>query len=344
MPGPLLDVLNSKPPGRRPIWLMRQAGRYLPEYRAVRSKAGSFLDLCYAPDLAQEVTLQPLRRFDLDAAILFSDILVVPHAMGLKLAFVENEGPKLQTVHSLEEVGALNASGMSPYFDKVYETVSLVKRDLPVNKTLIGFCGAPWTVASYMIEGGSSDRKKAQAVAAEAPPWFDAMIKLLVQVSATYLIGQIRNGAEAIQIFDSWAGDLPAHLRQRWVAEPIAALMRAVRSEYPDVPVIAFARGIDGGHVELAEYLRPNAVSVEQRVDLGELVQRLPSSVSVQGNLDPELLLGDRAAMVSRVKSICHAVPMNRHIFNLGHGISPSTPPDAVSDLVAAVREVDGGS
>jgi uroporphyrinogen decarboxylase len=338
---PMLDVLAGRKPKRRPIWLMRQAGRYLPEYREIRSQAGSFLKLCYNPVWASAVTLQPLRRFDLDAAILFSDILVVPNAMGLKLDFVENEGPQLQTVRDAEAVRGLKISGAFDAFDRVAETVALVKQGLPSGKTLIGFCGAPWTVASYMIEGGSSARARALADAAESPSWFGDLIDRLVDVSVIYLEQQIAAGAEVVQIFDSWAGDIPPEQRERWVTGPIGRMIVALRKSHPGFPVIVFARGVGNGHSAIARATGATAVSVEQDCDLGQLLASLHGSIAVQGNLDPSLLLGERGVMESHVRRVCAAVPMHRHIFNLGHGITPKTSPEAVTSLVSAVRDHD---
>ncbi len=337
----MLDVLAGHHPTRRPIWLMRQAGRYLPEYREIRAQAGSFLKLCYHPEWASEVTLQPLRRFDLDAAILFSDILVVPHAMGLKLDFVENEGPALETVRDRASVAALQTDGTFEAFDRVAETVGRVKDGLASGKTLIGFCGAPWTVASYMIEGGSSTRALARSVAIESPEWFVDLIDRLVDVSVIYLKQQIAAGAEVVQVFDSWAGDIPVALRQRWVGGPIRRIIDGVRAAYPGFPVIVFARGVGDGHGAIAAETGATAVSVEQDCDLGELLKTLAAEVAVQGNLDPALLLAEREVLVAEVKRVCASLPMGRHIFNLGHGITPKTSPDAVAALVAAVREHD---
>jgi uroporphyrinogen decarboxylase len=338
----LVRVLKNAQPERRPIWLMRQAGRYLPEYLEVRKRAGSFLQLCYAPEMAAEVTLQPLRRFDLDAAILFSDILVVPHAMGLDLTFVENEGPKLQTVRDADGVRALKAGGRHDPFERVTETVARVRERLPHTKALIGFCGAPWTVASYMIEGGSSARALAQATAYENPQWYQDMVAKIVDASIEYLKMQVTAGAQALQIFDSWAGDLDEGLTERCIVSPIAEIVRGVREVFPDVPIIVFARGVSVRHGEIAAGTGANAVSVEQEHDLAAVLASLEDGVAVQGNLHPDLLLGDRDALRAGVMAICSAVPKARHIFNLGHGISQHTNPDAVTALVAAVREHDG--
>ena len=250
----LLDVLMRKPAERRPIWFMRQAGRYLPEYRAVREKAGSFVDLCYNPELAAEVTVQPLRRYDLDAAILFADILVVPHAMGLTLKFEEGEGPILQTVRSAEDLAALRPVAESFEVKQVCRTVGLTRSQLGAGKALIGFCGAPWTVASYMVAGGSSDRVMAKIAAYERQPWFCALIERLVTESIDYLCAQADAGAQAVQIFDSWAGDLVGTELEEFVLKPLGAIVAGVRKRHPILPVIVFARGI-GVHQKRAAAL-----------------------------------------------------------------------------------------
>ena len=320
---------------------MRQAGRYLPEYKRVRQVAGSFLKLCYNPELACEVTLQPLRRFDLDAAILFSDILVVPHAMGLSLDFKEGEGPVLETVSNLADVERLEFQGSFVQFDRVWETVGLVRSGLAPHLSLIGFCGAPWTVASYMIEGGSSDRRRALAIAEENPVWFGILLERVIETSILYLLGQVKAGAEALQIFDSWAGDLPAGLLDRLVSDPIKKIVDGVRAVYPNFPIIVFARGVAASHALIAKATAANAVGVEEDVLLRDVLTQLDSQVAVQGNLSPQLLLGSEAAMRAGVKSVLDGVPMSRHIFNLGHGITPPTDPLMVEKLVAAVRRHD---
>jgi uroporphyrinogen decarboxylase len=248
----LLNVLQGRMPSRRPVWLMRQAGRYLPEYRQLRASAGSFLNLCYHAEMAAEVTLQPLRRYDFDAAIVFSDILVVPHGMGADLSFAESEGPILSRVTSMADVTALGTGEGSSQFASVRETLSRVKGELLPHQSLIGFCGAPWTVASYMVEGRGSNRELALHHAREGTPWFQALVDRLVTSSITYLAGQIRSGAEVVQIFDSWAGDLPIDIRKRWVVEPIAKIMKGLAVLGLDVPVIVFARGLGEGQVSIA--------------------------------------------------------------------------------------------
>jgi uroporphyrinogen decarboxylase len=339
---PLLDVLNGQMPKRRPVWLMRQAGRYLPEYREVRAKAGSFLELCYTPKYGAEVTLQPLRRFDFDAAILFSDILVVPHAMGLDLKFVENEGPKLQTVRGEEQVTQLSDAFDAWQFNRVYETVSQVRSSLDPHIGFIGFCGAPWTVASYMIEGGSSDRKTALKIAIDNPAWFAAMMDKLVAVSVRYLLGQIKAGVEAVQIFDSWAGDVPSAHRNRVVYEPISRIASGVRAVHPGFPVIAFGRGLGGDHAALAKAVDANVVGVEEDEVLSKVLAGLPRDCGVQGNLPPEAMSEDGFDLARGVAKVIEGVPMSRHIFNLGHGIRPDAKVERVTRLLAEIRKADG--
>ena len=320
---------------------MRQAGRYLPEYRRLRQTAGSFLKLCYQPEMACEVTLQPLRRFDLDAAILFSDILVVPHAMGLTLDFKEGEGPVLQTVRTLDEVERLVVDDSSWQFSKVCETVGLVRQGLTPEIALIGFCGAPWTVASYMIEGGSSDRKRALAVAFENPEWFGLLISKIIETSIGYLVGQVKAGAEVLQIFDSWAGDLPPHLLERLVSGPIREIVDGVRKQYPLLPIIVFARGVGNQHGVIAEATAANAIGVEENFGLTDVLSNLGPSVAVQGNLAPSALLGSQEALSAAVAAVLGGVPKARHIFNLGHGVVQQTDPAMVEKLVAEVRQYD---
>ena len=334
----LLDVLMRRPAARRPMWFMRQAGRYLPEYRAVREKAGSFLDLCYNPELAAEVTIQPLRRYDLDAAILFADILVVPHAMGLSLKFEEGEGPVLQTVRSLEDLAALKPVAPSHEVKQVCRTVALTRSQLGPDKALIGFCGAPWTVASYMIAGGSSDRVVAKVAAYQRQDWFCALIDRLVVESIDYLCAQADAGAQAVQIFDSWAGDLVGTELDDFVLKPIAAIIAGVRRRHPDLPVIVFARGIGVHQARAAALPGASAIGIETEFDPSVL----PAHVVVQGNLDPVALLAGEKVVEREVARICASLDRQRHIFNLGHGIRLGTEPAVVGAVVDAVRRFDG--
>lgn len=334
----LLDVLMRRPAERRPMWFMRQAGRYLPEYRAVREKAGSFLDLCYNPELAAEVTVQPLRRYDLDAAILFADILVVPHAMGLSLKFEEGEGPVLKTVRNAQEVAALKPVADSYEVKQVCQTVRLTRTQLAQDKALIGFCGAPWTVASYMVAGGSSDRVLAKVAAYQRQAWFCSLIDRLVTESVDYLCAQADAGAQAVQIFDSWAGDLVASELEEFVLRPIGAIVAGVKERHPDLPVIVFARGIGVHQGRAAALAGASAIGVETEFDLA----LLPEDLVVQGNLDPVALLAGEKVVQSEVRRICDSVDRQRHIFNLGHGIRLGTDPAVVGAVVEAVRRFDG--
>jgi uroporphyrinogen decarboxylase len=334
----LLDVLMRRPAERRPIWFMRQAGRYLSEYRAVREKAGSFLDLCYNPELAAEVTVQPLRRYDLDAAILFADILVVPHAMGLPLKFEEGEGPVLQTVRNSAEVDALRPVAQSHEVKQVCRTVSLTRSLLGPDKALIGFCGAPWTVASYMIAGGGSDRVVAKVAAYQRQAWFCALIDRLIVESIDYLCAQADAGVQAVQIFDSWAGDLVGTELDEFVLKPVGAIVAGVKKRHPDLPVIVFARGIGPHQKKAAALPGANAIGVETEFDLS----LLPGDLVVQGNLDPVALMAGEKVVQAEVRRICGSVDRQRHIFNLGHGIRLGTDPAMVGAAVEAVRRFDG--
>jgi uroporphyrinogen decarboxylase len=338
---PLLDVLCGRIPTRRPIWFMRQAGRYLPEYRAVRAKAGSFLDLCYSPELAAEVTIQPLRRFDLDAAILFADILVVPHAMGVDLRFAEGEGPVLSVVSDLAGVKALRPLAGTRQSEAVCQTVRLLRRELPEHVGLIGFCGGPWTVGSYMVEGGSSERINARVAAYRGEPWFDALLDRLVEESADYLSGQIEAGADAVQIFDSWAGELTGGARERCVVEPLRRLCEIVRGRHPQVPVIVFGRGMGRDHGRLSRVCGAGAVGVEAEEKLAAVLGEVAPGCAVQGNLDPVILLSSEDVVRLEVRRLLETVPMNRHVFNLGHGIRPQTNLEMLNVVVETVREFD---
>jgi uroporphyrinogen decarboxylase len=323
-----------------PIWLMRQAGRYLPEYGAVRTKAGGFLDLCYTPALAAEVTLQPIRRYGFDAAILFSDILVVPDALGQKVAFVEGEGPRLDPVRSAVDLGRLSRDATRPKFALVSETVARLRQDLPRETALIGFCGAPWTVASYMVEGqGSPDQRAARLWAYRDPVGFGRLIDLLVEASIEYLSGQVQAGADVLQIFDTWAGALPPVEFEAWVVAPTRRIVSEVRARHPKVPIIGFPRGA-GGKIE--RYIVETGVQ-GVGCDTGmeaEHMRILAKSMGavVQGNLDPLALVAGGEALERQTVGLLKELAGVPYIFNLGHGIVPETPPEHVERLVALVR------
>jgi uroporphyrinogen decarboxylase len=337
--GSFLKVLSGQASAPPPIWLMRQAGRYLPEYREVRGKVPSFLDLCLNPELAAEVTLQPLRRFDLDAAIVFSDILIVPYALGQKVVFVEGEGPRLDPVGDAKAIAGLRQEGAVSALAPVYETVARVTASLPENILLIGFCGAPWTVATYMVEGsGSKDQARARLLAYREPEVFQALIDLLVDVSADYLLGQARAGASALQIFDSWAGSLPEDQFSRWCIAPTKRLVERVKAEAPDVPIIGFPRGAGLLGERYVKETGVDAISCDTSLPLEFVRDRLQSLVPVQGNLDPLLLLAGGPELDARVDAILTTLGRSPFVFNLGHGIHPDTPVEHVARLVALVK------
>jgi len=325
-----------KPP---PIWLMRQAGRYLPEYRHVRARARDFLELCYTPELAAEVTLQPIRRFGFDAAILFADILLVPDALGQAVRFVEGEGPRLDAIRSAADLARLREDATGAKFQRVFETVSRVRQDLASATALIGFCGAPWTVATYMVGGqGSVDQAAARLWAYRDPQGFQRLIRLLEDVSIEYLSGQIDAGADLVQIFDSWAGSLPDDQFRRWVIEPTRRMVGRLKERHPGVPVLGFPRG---AHLRVGDYAADtgvDGVGCDTAVTLEFMARALSSSTVVQGNLDPLLLVAGGPGLDSRVAQILSRLAQRPFIFNLGHGIAPETPPDNVARLVALVR------
>lgn len=336
---PLLHALLGGTASRPPIWLMRQAGRYLPEYRDIRTKAGSFLDLCYAPDLATEVTLQPIRRYELDAAILFSDILVVPDALGQRVRFVEGEGPRLDPVRESSELALLDGRDGKGKFERVWETVETIRAALPEPVALIGFCGAPWTVATYMVGGqGSPDQAETRLRAYQDPVFFQELIDLLTAVSGDYLSGQVSAGAEVIQIFDSWAGNLPDDEFARWVVAPTKNLVRTLKARHPEVPVIGFPRGSGPRYRDYIRDTGVDAVGCDTSLSLDFIAQKLQSKVAVQGNLDPLLLVSGGKRLDVRVDQILEALSGGPFVFNLGHGIVPQTPIDHVTQLVRRVR------
>ena len=335
---PLLAVLNGERRDPAPMWMMRQAGRYLPEYRALRAEKGSFLNLVYAPEAAAEITLQPLKRFPkLDAAILFSDILIIPFALGQNLTFVTGEGPRL-TPPLIESV----LDSLTPVparLEPIYETVELVRDCLAEDKTLIGFAGSPWTVATYMVAGqGSRDQSEARRLAYADPQRFAALIGRIEEMTVDYLSGQIEAGAEAVQLFDSWAGSLSPAQFEQWVIAPTARIAAAIRERHPRVPVIGFPKGAGG---KLAAYARDtgvNAVGIDETVDPLWAAKELPQGLPVQGNLDPLALIAGGEPLKRQVRTILDAFADRPHIFNLGHGILQDTPIDHVEQLIRAVK------
>jgi len=336
---PILQALAGKVLTRPPLWLMRQAGRYLPEYRALRNKATSFLDFCYAPDLAMEATLQPLRRFGMDAAILFSDILVVPDALGQKVDFRDGEGPILQPIRQAADIKALKKNRVLDHLQPVFNTIKRLSLEMPPGVALIGFAGAPWTVAVYMVEGrGGTDCGTVRAWARKSPDGFAALIDLLVEATADYLAEQVRNGVEVIQVFDSWAGVLDDDEFRRWVIEPTRRLVRRLKTACPGAPVIGFPRGA-GKRAEA--YVAATAVagiSLDHTRPLDWIAGTLQPKCTVQGNLDNQVLLAGGSALERRTREILEALAGGPFIFNLGHGVLPETPPEHVARLVEIVH------
>ena len=334
---PLLAVLRGERRDPPPLWLMRQAGRYLPEYRQLREAKGSFLALVYDSDAAADVTLQPLERFDLDAAILFSDILIVPFAIGQNLSFVAGEGPRLTPTLASTEIDSLSA--FPARLEPIYETVRKVRAKLPPNIALIGFAGAPWTVATYMIAGqGSRDQSDSRRLAYADRGRFNAIVERIEDVTFDYLCGQIEAGAEAVQLFDSWAGSLAPLQFEQWVIAPTARLVERLKSRHPEVPVIGFAKGAGGKLRAYAGETRVDAVGLDETMDPLWAARELPEDLPVQGNLDPLALLAGGEVMAAAARQILDAFRGRPHIFNLGHGILQDTPVDHVEQLVALVK------
>ena len=334
----MLRVLAGQSMTPPPIWLMRQAGRYLPEYREVRARAGGFLNLCYAPALAAEVTLQPIRRFGFDAAILFSDILVVPDALGQDVQFLEGEGPRLEPITSAAGIALLKPAAAQAKFSIIAETVARLRQDLSGDTTLIGFCGAPWTVATYMVAGqGTSDQAPARAFAYRDPQAFAHLIAILTEASINYLSAQAAAGADVLQIFDSWAGTLPDDQFAAWVVAPTARIVREVRARHPGLPIIGFPRGASAHAARYVAETGVQGLACDTSMPLAQMRQGF-GGVAVQGNLDPLLLVAGGAALEARVAQILPAMAGQPFIFNLGHGIVPETPPEHVARLVEQVR------
>jgi uroporphyrinogen decarboxylase len=336
---PLLAVLAGRRTTVPPLWLMRQAGRYLPEYRAVREKAGGFLDLCFNPRLAAEVTLQPIRRFGFDAAILFSDILVVPLALGRKLWFVEGEGPRLNPLQDAKAMSALPHRADAEVLAPIYETVRRVKTALDGKTALIGFCGAPWTVATYMVAGqGTPDQAPAKDLAAREPQAFQHLIDALVDASVDYLAQQLRAGADAVQIFDTWAGALAGRDFERWCVQPTKRLVQDLRAQVPGAKVIGFPRGAGKHILRYVEETGVSAVSLGNELERAFARDEIQPRLPVQGNVDPQILLEGGDALDREVDDVLERLGSGPLIFNLGHGILPQTPIAHVERMVRRVR------
>jgi uroporphyrinogen decarboxylase len=331
----VLDGETLFPP---PIWMMRQAGRYLPEYRATRTKAGGFLDLCYNPDLATEVTMQPIDRYGFDAAILFSDILVIPDALGQNVRFAEGEGPLL-TPLDLSRLNDLRPGGLLDALAPVFAAMTQIRRSLPYETTLLGFCGAPWTVATYMIAGrGTSDQAPARKAALRDPQGFQALINIIVDASIVYLVEQLRSGADAVQIFDTWAGVLDALEFERWVIQPTKQIVAGVRAQVPGARIIGFPKGSYGFIQRYVSETGVNAVGLDWTVPLDDVRDGLQPLTAVQGVLDPMRVVTGGQALDDGIDRILEVLGGGRLIFNLGHGITPEADPAHVAQMVARVR------
>lgn len=335
-----LKVLSGTPSSPVPIWMMRQAGRHLPEYLELRSRAKDFLDFCYSPSMAAEATLQPIRRYDMDAAILFADILLILDAMGLDVRFEKGVGPIVETVETEVDLNRAPVEMAVQRLSPVYETVDRVRSQLESDKALIGFCGAPWTVALYAIEGrGGTDKSSARGWAYSRQDLLKALLDRIVEISAHYLAAQVKAGADALMIFESWAEGLPSDLFQTLVVEPNAALIKRLRDMGVTVPIIGFPRGAATMIGSYAEQVAVNGIGLDTAISPEHALKAVPDSIAVQGHLDPVLLIEGGPAMEKRVREILEAYKGRPHIFNLGHGVRPDTPIPHVERVVEIVRE-----
>jgi len=335
----LLNTLLGKSGNQPPFWLMRQAGRYLPEYRELRTSMKDFLDLCFTPEMAIEVTLQPLRRFAMDAAILFSDILVVPYALGQEVRFETGRGPVLDPIRNRKELEILSQDNVQSRLAPVYQTVAGVAAAMPSGTTLIGFAGAPWTVATYMVEGQSSrNYENIKGWSYSDPEGFQQLIDMLVEATSAYLIEQVRHGADVIQLFDTWAGVLSETAFERWCFDPIIKIVEQVKKSCPDVPIIVFPRGVGVQYKRFARHPLIDGVSLDTSVPLGWARDNLQPHCVVQGNLDPMLLVSGGDTLVDEINRILDILAPGPFIFNLGHGIVPETPPENVGLLTETIR------
>jgi uroporphyrinogen decarboxylase len=339
MTKPFVEVLSGRKQAVPPIWMMRQAGRYLPEYRELRAKAGSFLDLCFTPEYAAEVTLQPIRRFNFDAAIIFSDILVIPHALGRSVRFEAGEGPRLDPLDTPEKIATLASSANFTKLEPVFEALRRVRQKLDAKTALIGFCGAPWTVATYMVAGqGTPDQAPARMLAYRHPEAFEKIVDALVESSIPYLVGQFKAGADAVQIFDTWAGVLPPREFARWSIEPTRRIVEGVRQQIPDAKIIGFPRGAGAMLPGYVDATSVDGVSIDWAAEPSLIRERVQNRVAVQGNLDPLALIAGGAALDRAIDDVLRNYASGRLIFNLGHGILPETPIAHVEQMIKRVR------
>jgi len=339
----LMRALAGETQAVPPVWMMRQAGRYLPEYKATRAQAGDFLSLCYTPDLAAEVSLQPIRRYGFDAAILFADILLIPQALGADLWFVTGEGPRLSTVTTAADLAKLKpAEVIHETLAPVYETVRILTGELPRQTTLIGFAGAPWTVATYMIAGrGTPDQAPAHQLRREDQATFDALIDLITEATIAYLDAQIIAGAEVVKLFDSWAGSLKGDDFTRYALEPTKRIIAALKAKHPQVPIIAFPREAGDGYIGFAKATGADCVAIDNSVSADWAAKHVQIDGCVQGNLAPRHMITGGQALIDETRRIVKAFSGGPHIFNLGHGITPDADPENVHVMLQAIRNPD---
>ena len=334
----LLSVLKGKEVDRPPVWMMRQAGRYLPEYKKVRSQTSNFLEFCYNTKLATEVTLQPITRFGFDASIMFADILVIPDALGQEVTFQEGVGPVLQAISQRSEIDALSCEGLHEHMAPIYGTLGSLTKELPSDVTLIGFAGAPWTVATYMIGGrGSPTQAAARTMAYRQEADFAALMEKLVDATAEYLIRQAQSGAEVLQLFDTWAGSLSASEFRKWCVAPTREIIKRVRQAV-DVPIIGFPKGVGPLVLEFVEETGVDGVSLDTNMDMVWAKENLSGKVAMQGNLDPLLVVAGGPELDVRVKDLLDLFKGEQFIFNLGHGLVPETPPENVGRVVDLIK------
>jgi uroporphyrinogen decarboxylase len=335
-----LDIFAGKLPTTPPFWFMRQAGRYLPEYRALREKSGGFLLMCYTPEIATEITMQPIRRFGMSAAIIFSDILVVPHGLGLKLEFLAGEGPNLQTIINANQVANLSIEAMMEHLQPVYAAITQTRAELDSYKALIGFAGAPWTLLCYMLDGnGRGDFMQARTAIYSSPEICHAIIALLIEAISEHLSAQIEAGANAVQLFDSWAAHVPVHLREQLIYAPTKAIVERVRSRHPHAPIICFPRGIgEADLLRFAEIVQPDGISVDQFTNLALVAEKISPNITLQGNVDNLALAYNGAEAVRQVASLKQAMQGRRFVLNLGHGVIPQTPLENMQAIIDEIR------
>lgn len=338
----LLETLNGKKFKSPPVWFMRQAGRYLPEYREIRTKADNFLDLCYNPKLASEITLQPIRRFGFDGAIIFSDILVIPDALGIKVSFVKNEGPKLSKISNEKDLIKLNSDNILKHLQPVFENISLTKSSLNKNTALIGFAGSPWTIATYMIEGGTSKKfELVREIALKNPLFFQKLIDILTDSVSLFLNQQINSGVEIVKLFDSWSGILPESEFKKWVIEPNKKIIQNIKNKNPKIPIIIFTRGAGTLYENLIKEIDCDCIAIDQNVSKDwakEILQKKYHKI-IQGNLDNMILALDKERAKDETLEILNKFSDFPFIFNLGHGILPNTPIENVEEVLKIIRD-----